>query len=71
MASVASLRLGRVTVALGKGVTANDISKIVGVVKGKYGCLGCGFVGRLKDIEGIRSAIKEMKNVEKISISLQ
>lgn len=71
MASVASLRLGRVTVALGKGVKAADITKIVGIVKGKYGCLACGFVGKLKDLEGIRSSIKGMNSVEKISISLQ
>lgn len=69
MASVVSLKLGRISVSLGKGVTDKDISRIVGIAKGKYGCLGCGFLGKLKDLEGIRTAIKGIKTVERVSIS--
>jgi len=69
MATLASVKLGRVSVWLGKGVTDRDISKIVGLVKGKYGCLGCGFLGKLRDIEGIRETVKGIKSVEKIAIS--
>ncbi|MBL8007198.1 MAG: hypothetical protein JNJ56_06675 [Ignavibacteria bacterium] len=69
MASVVSLKLGRISVSLGKGVTDKDISRIVGIAKGKYGCLGCGFLGKLKDLEGIRTALKGIKTVERVSIS--
>lgn len=69
--AVASVRLGRVSAYLGRGVTDKDISKIVGLVKGKYGCLGCGFLGKLKDIGEIREALNGMKNVEKVVITLK
>lgn len=68
MASLVSLNLGRVSVSLSKGVTDRDISRIVGVVKGKYGCLGCGFMGKLKDLEGIRETLKGINTVERVVI---
>lgn len=71
MASVASLRLGRVTVALNKNVKATEVSRIVGLVKGKYGCLACGFVGKLRDIAGIRETINKIKSVDRVSITLR
>lgn len=71
MASVVSLKLGQIQVQLGKGVTDKDISKIVGIAKGKYGCLGCGFAGKLKlkDIEGLRVSLKSIKSVERVGIT--
>ncbi|MCY7361797.1 MAG: hypothetical protein LH629_06975 [Ignavibacteria bacterium] len=69
--SLVSLKLGQIQIGLGKGVTDKDLLKIVGLAKGKYGCLGCGFLGKLKlkDIEELRAEIKAIKSVERVSIT--
>ncbi|HMS65946.1 MAG TPA: hypothetical protein PKD83_11920 [Ignavibacteria bacterium] len=71
MASLVSLKLGQISVQLGKGVTDKDISKIVGIAKGKYACTGCGFLGKikLKDMGELRTSLKAIKAVERVSIS--